>query len=109
MSHTAPDYHCAEICSSCAQTCYASVLNHCLEVGGEHVEPNHFRLMLDCAKVCETCAALQLSRSQFSADLCRVCAEVCEACAESCAAVGDMDACVAACRRCAESCRDMAA
>lgn len=109
MPHAAHDADCIESCSACAQTCYSSLLNHCLEAGGQHIEPNHVRLMLDCVKVCETCASLQLSRSPFSAELCRVCAAVCDACAASCEAVGDMEACVAACRRCVESCRRMAA
>ncbi|QEI12334.1 four-helix bundle copper-binding protein [Cellvibrio japonicus] len=109
MSHNAMHSDCADICSSCAETCYSTALNHCLPMGGKHVEPEHFKLMLNCAKVCETSACLQLSGSPFSAQLCKVCAEICVACANSCEAVGDMEDCVAACRKCAESCREMAA
>lgn len=103
------DNHCAETCAFCAKTCYETALNHCLEMGGEHVEPQHFRLMLECVKVCETSACLQLSRSSFSHAMCQLCADVCDACADSCEEVGNMEACVQACRHCADSCRQMAA
>jgi hypothetical protein len=109
MPHTATHRHCAEMCSSCAKICYSSALNHCLQVGGAHVEPEHFKLMLNCAKVCETSAYLQLSNSGFSSALCQVCAEICDLCAKSCDIVGGMEACAEACRQCADSCREMVA
>jgi hypothetical protein len=109
MSHTAMHSDCADICSSCSTICYSTALNHCLEMGGKHVEPEHFKLMLNCAKICETSACLELSGSSFSAQLCGICADICEACAKSCEEVGEMEACVEACRKCAASCRQMAA
>lgn len=74
---------CIEACSHCHQVCLQTATNHCLEVGGKHVEAEHFRLMLNCAAVCEACAA-------------------------SCKKLGGMDECVEACTNCAESCRKMA-
>jgi hypothetical protein len=109
MSHLMMNDDCIKNCSMCSETCYKMAMNHCLQMGGKHVEPEHFKLMLNCAKICETSACLQLSGSAFSAQLCKVCAEICEACAQSCESVGDMDECVSACRKCAESCREMAA
>lgn len=109
MPHTNQHSECADACSSCSEICYSTAMNHCLQVGGKHVEPEHFKLMLNCAKVCETSACLQLSGSPFSHHLCKVCAEICEACAKSCESLGEMDECVTACRKCAESCRRMAA
>jgi len=109
MSHVMTNDDCIKNCSTCSETCYAMAINHCLPLGGKHVEPEHFKLMLNCAKICETSVFLQLSGSPFSAQLCSLCAEVCEACARSCESVGDMDECVTACRKCAESCRKMAA
>jgi hypothetical protein len=53
-------------------------------MGGKHVEPKHFRLMMDCATICEASANLQLGGSPFSARLCALCADVCHACALSC-------------------------
>ena len=100
---------CIEQCSSCSQICYSTALNHCLKAGGKHVEPEHFTLMLNCAKMCETSACLQMSNSSFSKKVCKLCAEICEACAANCESIGDMDECVRACKQCAESCRKMAA
>lgn len=109
MSFNHLDSDCIEHCLACSQICYSTAMNHCLQVGGEHVETGHFTVMLNCAKVCETCANLQMSNSSFSFHLCKLCADICEACAESCANVGDMSDCVTACTKCAESCREMAA
>lgn len=99
---------CIEECQNCHSVCLSTASVHCLEVGGQHVSPKHFRLMLDCAEICETSANFMLRNSQHHAIVCRVCAEICEACAKSCQEIGDMDECVDACRRCAESCRMMA-
>jgi len=83
-------------------------MNRCLELGGKHVEPQHFRLMMNCAEICRTTADFMLSSSSMHARICAACAEVCEACAQSCEQVGNMQECVQACRRCATSCRQMA-
>ena len=104
-----PGNDCIDNCSRCSQTCYKTALNHCLEAGGKHVEPEHFTLMLNCAKICETSAYIQLSGSYFSGQICKLCAEICEACADSCEQIGGMDECVKACRTCAASCQKMAA
>jgi hypothetical protein len=99
---------CIQECLQCYQTCKHEAMNHCLETGGKHVEPTHFRLMMNCAEICRTAADFMLGNSQLHARICAACAEVCDACAQSCEQVGDMDECVQACRRCAESCRQMA-
>ena len=99
---------CIEDCLKCYQTCREMAMNHCLETGGRHVEPHHFRLMINCADICQTAADFMLSNSDMHAKVCAACAEVCEACARSCQDVGDMDECVRACRQCAESCWQMA-
>ena len=36
-------------CLKCYSTCLTRAMNHCLEVGGEHTEPQHFRLI--CTKL----------------------------------------------------------
>ena len=99
---------CIDECLKCYQTCLHEAMNHCLETGGKHVEPTHFRLMINCSEICRTSADFMLSNSQLHARICAACAEVCDSCAQSCEEVGDMDECVQACRRCAESCRQMA-
>src|SRR3954471_21416115 len=100
---------CAKTCLDCYRTCLATAMNHCLEEGGKHVEPEHFRLMMACAEICRTSAHFMLIGTPHHRHTCRECAEICQECAESCERVGDMDECVQACRRCAESCRRMAA
>lgn len=84
-------------------------MTHCLEQGGKHVEPGHFRLMMACAEICRTSAHFMLIGTPHHKHTCRECAEICEECAQSCEQVGDMQDCVDTCRRCAESCRRMAA
>ena len=93
----------------CYRTCLGTAMTHCLEQGGRHVEPKHFRLMMACAEMCRTSAHVMLIGTEHHEHTCRACAEICEACARSCEEVGDMQDCVDACRHCAESCRRMAA
>jgi hypothetical protein len=101
--------NCIEACLDCYQTCLGTASGHCLETGGEHTEPKHFRLMLACAEICRTAAHFMLLGSDHHKHVCRECAEICSECATDCERIGDMQECVDACRRCAESCRQMAA
>ena len=98
---------CIAQCLECYRVCSQMALNHCLERGGRHVEPHHFRLMINCAQICRTAADFMLAGSELHVRVCAVCAEVCEACAESCEEL-DMPQCVEACHLCADSCRQMA-
>jgi hypothetical protein len=100
---------CIDKCLECHSVCLSMAMNHCLEAGGKHLEPDHFRLMIACAEICQTSANFMLIGSDLHKRVCAVCAEVCEACAKSCEEIGNMQECVDACRACAESCRQMAA
>ena len=100
---------CIRACLNCYEVCRGAAMNHCLEVGGAHVEPRHFRLISACAEVCRATADLMLIGTRHHKHLCAECAEICEECADDCERLGDMQECVDACRRCAESCRRMAA
>lgn len=100
---------CIEDCHACATTCLSDAVQHCLSKGGRHTEPQHFKLMLDCAEMCQTAVNFMARGSEHVAHICRECAEICRACAASCEALGDMPECVEACRRCAQSCDTMAA
>lgn len=99
---------CIDECLHCYRTCMQTAMNHCLEAGGRHVEPSHFRLMLNCSTLCRTAAEFMMSSSPLHAQVCAACAVACDACADSCEQVGDMDDCVQACRACAASCHRMA-
>lgn len=99
---------CVEECLRCHSVCLSTAMNHCLAVGGQHVEKNHFTLMMACAEICRTAAYFMLIGSRHHKHTCAECAEICTECADDCERIGDMQECVDACRRCAESCREMA-
>lgn len=99
---------CIEACQKCHDVCLQMAMNHCLELGGKHVAPEHFKLMMNCAEICQTAANFMLSDSPLRHSVCAVCAEVCEACALSCNSVGQMSKCIEACKSCAEKCEQMA-
>lgn len=100
---------CVEECLRCYSICLGTAMRHCLEAGGEHVAPPHFRLMMACAEICRTSAHFLLIGTPHHKHTCRECAEICEECAVDCERLDGMEECVQACRRCAESCRKMAA
>ncbi len=102
---------CIEECSNCHNVC-ADTITYCIEMGGEHVKPQHLALMLDCAEICQTSANFMLRESKRHVLTCDACAKICEQCATECERFGDdeqMQLCAEACRSCAESCREMAA
>ncbi len=99
---------CIESCNRAHGVALGMAMNHCLETGGDHVAPKHFRLMADCAAMCATTADFMLRGSEFHGASCALCADVCEACAASCAGLDGMEPCVEACHACAAQCRAMA-
>jgi hypothetical protein len=99
---------CIEACLDCYKTCLSMASGHCLEVGGAHVEKQHFVLMLACAEICRTAAHFMLLGSRHYAHVCAECAEICRQCAKDCERLGDMAECVAACQRCETACHAMA-
>ena len=99
---------CIDACSQCHETCLHTAMTHCLETGGEHVEAEHFRLMMSCAEICQTTSNFMLSGSSFHKDVATVCATICEACAKSCDQIAGLQDCANTCRECADSCRKMA-
>ncbi len=104
MNHLSQEMQeCIQNCLDCHNVCLQEAMNHCLEAGGKHTEPAHFRLMMNCAEICQTSANFMLSGSDLHTLTCGVCAEVCERCADDCERVGEMDECVQTCRRCAAS------
>jgi hypothetical protein len=100
---------CKELCWICRTHCQETLVHHCLEMGGQHVEKDHVKLMMDCIQMCQTAADFMDRNSALHASTCEACAKVCEACAESCAKIDSehMRKCAEICRRCAASCREM--
>lgn len=103
---------CIEACNDCATSCL-NTITHCLELGGQHAEPEHIQKLLDCVEICRTAANFIGRSSVYYAELCRICAEICDVCAESCYQVdlknSQMRECAETCRQCSEACRQMAA
>ena len=73
-------------CHNCHDICTETV-NHCPQMGGDHAEPSHIRLLLDDAEICQTSANFMLHMSEFHGQICGVCADVCQRCAEGCGTI----------------------
>jgi len=69
-------------------------MNHCLETGGKHVEPAHFRLMMACAEICRTSAHFMLINTPRHKHTCKECAQICAECASDCERIGGIEECV---------------
>jgi hypothetical protein len=91
-----------EGCIECHRICFELAMNHCLETGGEHIEPAHFRLMINCAELCRTSSNFVLAGPDLDKLTYGLCAEVCRRYADDCQQLDAMEECAAACRRCAE-------
>lgn len=102
---------CIDNCRSCHQAC-VETMYYCLSKGGDHANPNHIGLLLDCAQICETSADFMSRNSELHAEVCGICAEICERCADDCNTMAESDeqmaACEQECRKCMESCQTMA-
>ena len=107
--HGAEMQRCIEACVSCHAVCTGTV-QHCLQKGGQHAQPDHIRLLTDCAQICQTSADFMLRGSPLHSHTCGVCAVVCAECASDCEKMGEdqmMKQCADSCRRCAEECKRM--
>ncbi len=102
---------CIQNCEKCHHIC-TETLNYCLQMGGQHADPVHIRLLQDCIQICQTSADFMLRGSTLHGLTCGICAEICNRCAEDCERIDPNDetmkACAAVCRQCAEACREMA-
>jgi hypothetical protein len=100
---------CVQNCEECHQAC-VELLTYCVEKGNKHTDPEHIRILRDCAEICQTSANFMLRGSKLHSLVCNVCAEICRRCAESCQKFSDDDTmrkCADMCRKCAETCQKM--
>lgn len=98
---------CIEHCRACELVCLSMATGHCLEKGGRHVEPDHLRTMIVCARVCALAAEVMTTNSTLHRQVCAVCADICDACISSCRDLDEMEECIHACERCKDSCDRM--
>jgi hypothetical protein len=102
---------CIQLCQDCHALCTRTI-RHCLDLGGRHTGPEHIRLLVDCAQMCEINVDYMLRGSLLHERVCGLCADACKLCAENCAQLAGDDQmlkqCADLCRRCAESCERMA-
>ncbi|PZU64633.1 MAG: ferredoxin, partial [Rhizobium sp.] len=82
---------CMDACHECHVTCLHMAMNHCLEAGGRHAEPQHMKIMADCAQICAVAIDFMARKSEHHRHICRECAEICRACASSCEGLDGME------------------
>ncbi|AIE84696.1 hypothetical protein OP10G_1328 [Fimbriimonas ginsengisoli Gsoil 348] len=101
---------CIKNCQECHAAC-ASLIPHCLHLGGSHSSKEHIGLLQDCAHICATALSFMLRESPRHTLTCGACAAVCRECATDCEAGANGDAwmlaCAEQCRTCADSCARM--
>jgi hypothetical protein len=98
---------CMEACTQCHQTLMHTVMQYSLPHDTTQFDIELFRLMMNCAELCQTTANFQLSDSKFCRQVATLNAQLCEECAAGCERRGDLEDCVQACRECAECCRNL--
>nr|WP_258117014.1 hypothetical protein [Mesorhizobium onobrychidis] len=65
MHHLSPEMKsCIDECLRCYSVCLSTAMGHCLELGGQHTEKQHFTLMMACAEICRTSAHFMLIGSE---------------------------------------------
>lgn len=99
----------ANAIAQCMVSCEQGV-HHCAERLGEgkkeHLASMH--LLMDCASICATTAALVARQSPLAGKQLETCASACESCAAECAKHDDamMKECVEVCKTNARLCRE---
>ncbi|MGE4486127.1 MAG: four-helix bundle copper-binding protein [Oscillospiraceae bacterium] len=100
---------CIDACKKCGQAC-DECFTLCLSEPDVQARKSCISTLVDCAGICSLAGCTMARDSQFSKDVCSLCAAVCEKCASECAMFTD-DHCVKCaneCRACAGECRAMA-
>lgn len=99
---------CIDECNSCAAEC-----NHCTISCLNEPEVQHMvkciEMNLQCAAICRSASEMMSLGSDYSMQLCTICADVCDACATECQKhnMDHCQQCAEACRNCAAVCREM--
>lgn len=103
---------CIEACGDCLRVLRSYARNGARAGPGSRRERAMWRLMLDCAEVCEATANLLRADLACPPQRIEACRKLCAECAAACDATapsGPIGACAAACRRCAQACMAVSA
>jgi hypothetical protein len=99
-----------QVLATCAEACY-ECFNACLDE--EKAEAPSIKrcikLLVECAKICETTAFIMSMDGKFVKRQSELCAEVCDVCSQTCALFQDepCQKCALECRKCSELCTEM--
>lgn len=94
-----------EDCTKCHTMCMETMAQ-CMEMG---CEASMMKTLMQCAQMCTMCADALCCGSEFTTQICDLCAQMCETCAKMCEKTGGdmMMKCAEMCRVCARSCAAM--
>jgi hypothetical protein len=94
--------------TKCAQACY-ECFNARLNGEDAVCDKRCVKMLVECAKMCETAAFIMSMDGKFVKRQCELVAEACTVCAEECARYKDESCrkCAGVCRECAGDCREM--
>lgn len=92
---------CIDECNRCMQVC-EECFDSCLKEADVKGRAKCLSLLRDCSQICAIVSQFMAGNSQFSKQLCGVCADIYDACAAECDMFKD-----AHCRKCADECREM--
>jgi hypothetical protein len=110
MNTTVSKYEdCIDQCIACAVEC-RHCIGACLHEEDIKVLTHCIKLNDDCAAICLLAMNAMVSSSEFTDDICKLCANICTACAIECEKHSHMQhcaRCAAQCRKCAAACTSM--
>ncbi|MFD3156313.1 four-helix bundle copper-binding protein [Haloimpatiens sp. FM7330] len=100
---------CIDMCFECAQACEFCATS-CLNEPDPKTMERCIKLDRDCADICTISAQYMARDSEFSIEICSVCAKICRACGTECAKFPQEHCknCEDICNRCATECENMA-
>jgi Domain of Unknown Function (DUF326) len=100
---------CIDACNACAEACeYCATCD--LREKDVKTMASCAQLNRDCANICWTASQFMSRDSEYSKQLCNICADICDACTKECERHIEMEhcqKCAQACRQCTEECRKM--
>jgi len=99
---------CINACNICVQAC-DECYSACLGEPDVQARIHCVQVLRDCADSCAMAVQYMSRNSEFSQQICGICATICDTCAAECAKFQDAHCqkCADICRSCADECRKM--